>query len=222
MHDFNLLTPTRIIKSKRKSISLIIKNNGEFVVRAPIRASDVEINNFIIKKSNWVILKRKERINSKFKPLTVNDNETITILGKQYTIKLNNKNKVKIVYDDIIVPLNNSKEKLIHFLKLKLKIYITEFLQYIANKTDFKYESFNINSAKTRWGSCSFKNHLHFTYKLALAPLDVINYIVIHELCHTKEKNHSKQFWDLVLYHCPNYKNCEKWLKENINVIELI
>ena len=84
------------------------------------------------------------------------------------------------------------------------------------------YSSISINSAKTRWGSCTPSNKLHFTYKLMLCPIPIVDYIIIHELCHTKVKNHSKKFWQLVEYYYPDYITCEKWLKKNRAIIEFI
>ena len=86
-------------------------------------------------------------------------------------------------------------------------------LHNIDNK--FKINNIFIKSQKTRWGSCSSKGNLNFNWKLVMAPLEVIEYVVIHELCHRLEMNHSKQFWDNVQIMCPNYKTHKKWLKDN-------
>ena len=218
----NLLIPTKIIKSNRRSIALIIENNGDFIVRAPIKADEKFIYKFINQKSDWIIKKRKQQIENQPKPLNIEELSTIFILGKEYIIKLNENTRVKVADNNIYVPRDNSKEKLISYLKKLAKTIITNEVDDICNKFNFNYASISINSAKTRWGSCSGSNKLHFTYKLMLCPMDVVDYIVIHELCHTKVKNHSQKFWRLVESYYPDYKNCEKWLKQNRAIVELI
>lgn len=85
----------------------------------------------------------------------------------------------------------------------------------LAKKYGFTYNSVKINSAMTRWGSCTSKKNLNFTYRLALAPDEVRDYVIIHELCHLRQMNHSKKFWDEVEAIMPDYKIQEKWLKQN-------
>lgn len=222
MTNENLLLPTKIIKSKRKSISLIIKNNGDFIVRMPINAKMNDVESFIIKKSDWIIKKRIEQNNNIFKPLSFDKIEKITLLSKEYDICYHDLSKVKIEDNLLFLPKENAKEKLIKHLKKMAKQHITERIRLIAELFNFSYESISINSARTCWGSCGSNNKLHFTYKLVLCPLDVIDYIVLHELCHTKVKNHSKKFWQLVELCMPNYKIQERWLKKNRAVIDII
>ena len=222
MTNENLLLPTKIIKSKRKSISLIIKNNGDFIVRMPINAKMKDVESFIIKKSDWIIKKRIEQNNNIFKPLSFDKIEKITLLSKEYDICYHDLSKVKIEDNLLFLPKENAKEKLIKHLKKMAKQHITERIRLIAELFNFSYESISINSARTCWGSCGSNNKLHFTYKLVLCPLDVIDYIVLHELCHTKVKNHSTKFWQLVEHCMPNYKIQEKWLKKNRGIINII
>lgn len=218
----NFLIPTKIIKSKRKSIALIIENNGDFIVRAPIKADEKSIYKFINQKRDWIIKKRVEQLENQPKPFDIKDNAKISILGKEYYINLYENNRVKVADNLIFLPLNNSKEKLISYLKKLAKIVITNECNDNCNKFNFSYASISINSAKTRWGSCSGSDKLHFTYKLMLCPMDVVDYIIVHELCHTKVKNHSNKFWRLVESYYPDYKNCEKWLKQNRAIVEII
>ena len=84
-----------------------------------------------------------------------------------------------------------------------------------AEKYGFTYNSVKITSAMTRWGSCTNKKNLNFTYRLALAPDEVRDYVIVHELCHLRQMNHSKKFWSEVAAIMPDYKQQEKWLKEN-------
>ncbi|MBQ9795867.1 MAG: M48 family metallopeptidase [Clostridia bacterium] len=222
MNSEELLIPTKIIKSKRKSISITIKNNGDFIVRAPLRCSEDAIFKFINQKREWIIKKRLEQLSSPFSKLTFDKPEKVIILGKEIDIILVNKARVKLYEDIIEIPNNKPKEKLISFLKNYARKYILERVKLIASLFNFQYSNISISSAKTNWGSCSYNNRLHFTYKLIMCPEDVIDYIVLHELCHTKVKNHSDKFWLLVEACNPNYKNQEQWQKKNRGIIDII
>jgi len=92
---------------------------------------------------------------------------------------------------------------------------LTERVEFFARKHGFKIGKIRVSSARTRWGSCSSKDTLSFTWRLVMAPLEVIDYVVVHELCHLKEMNHSKAFWTRVERILPDYKVHRKWLKEN-------
>lgn len=217
-----LLIPKEIKRSKRKTISLVINPNGDFIVKAPIKTKDSEIFNFINQKSSWIISKITEQKKNYIKPICFIEGETITIKGNQYTIKFHNKTLVKITEHELFLPTNEPKEKLIAFLKRYAKQYIDERIKLISSLFNFNYTTFSITSAKSCWGSCSYNNKLHFTYKLIFCPQDVIDYVILHELCHTKEKNHSNKFWLLVESFYPDYLVSEKWLKKNRAVMDLI
>lgn len=218
-----LLAPTKVVRSKRKNISLIIDINGDFIVRAPIQCSEKRIYHFIFEKAEWVIKKRKAVAdNLGIKPLKLQDGETITIIGEELTIRLTNVKFTKKDGNFLYVPPVNAKESVVRFVKRTLKGYLDVRVREIANSLGFEYQSISISSARTNWGSCSFSNKLHFSYKLALCPKEIIDYVVIHELCHIKVKNHSAQFWNLVKGVLPNYKQHEKWLKENRAIINII
>ena len=188
-----LLIPTQIIKSKRKSISLIIKNNGDFIVRAPLKVSDRDVFKFIQEKSSWIIKKRTDQQLNAIKPLNF-VNSRITLMGNEYSFDFHDKTRVFVKENTIFLPKENSKEKFVLFLKKFSKKYLQERVKLIASLFNFNYSSISISSAKTCWGSCSTGDKLHFTYKLILCPQDVIDYVVLHELSHTKVKNHSAKF----------------------------
>ena len=88
-------------------------------------------------------------------------------------------------------------------------------VEYFANIMGVTYGNITIRNQKTRWGSCSSEKNLNFNWKLILAPPEVLDYVVVHELCHLKEMNHSKAFWDEVGKVMPEYETYKLWLKEN-------
>ena len=106
-----------------------------------------------------------------------------------------------------------TREKVIALAEEALKI-IPARVEYFAKVIGVTYGKITIRNQKTRWGSCSSKGNLNFNCLLMLAPLEVLDYVVVHELCHRKQMNHSKAFWLEVEKVLPDYKEARKWLKE--------
>jgi predicted metal-dependent hydrolase len=106
-------------------------------------------------------------------------------------------------------------------MKIRAKSFILDRLNHWSVIMNIRYQNFRLSSAKTRWGSCSNKNTISINWKLILAPLEVLDYVVIHELAHVKEKNHAKAFWNLVQTFDPNYKHHRQWLRAQNHLIEI-
>ena len=100
-------------------------------------------------------------------------------------------------------------------LREQARKLVTERVRYYAPIIGVPYGQIAIRTQHTRWGSCSSKGNLNFNCLLALVPPDVLDYVVVHELCHRKELNHSALFWSQVEKTIPDYKMHRKWLKEN-------
>ena len=105
----------------------------------------------------------------------------------------------------------------IHDLADKALEVIPKRAEYYAKVMKVSYGRITIRNQVTRWGSCSSKGNLNFNCLLMLCPPEVLDYVVVHELCHLKEMNHSKRFWELVAQFCPEYEKYKKWLKERGN-----
>ena len=170
-----------LIRSKRKTMSLIIKPDGQVIVRAPLRLSETKIHKFVEEKSDW-IEKHLEKIQSR--------NER-----KEQVEKL-------------------SLEERKVYQEKACKVF-PERTMYYAKQIGVTYNRITLRQQKTRWGSCSANGNLNFNWLLILAPPEVLDYVVVHELCHRKEMNHSPLFWNEVKKILPDYENQVKWLKEN-------
>ena len=107
----------------------------------------------------------------------------------------------------------------LHALADKALAYIPGRVAYFADKMGITYGRITIRNQKTRWGSCSSRGNLNFNCLLMLAPPEVIDYVVVHELCHRKEMNHSKVFWDEVAHVMPDYEKARLWLKSEGDMI---
>jgi predicted metal-dependent hydrolase len=109
-------------------------------------------------------------------------------------------------------PLNNFNEK---EGRQKAKIIIPELVNYYTALYKTNYNKITLKNIKTRWGSCSTKRNLNFNWRIILAPEKVLQYVIIHEVCHLVEMNHSRNFWQLVSQACPDYKTQRTWLRKN-------
>lgn len=101
------------------------------------------------------------------------------------------------------------------FYRKKSEEVIHDRLQFFNEHYQFSYSRVTLRNQKTRWGSCSSRRNLNFNWRLIMAPIEVIDYVVVHELCHLKEMNHSPRYWALVEEAIPDYKKHRKWLKDN-------
>lgn len=97
----------------------------------------------------------------------------------------------------------------------KAEMILTERVHYYEPILGVKVNRIHIKDQKTRWGSCSSKKNVNLNWRLILAPQEVMDYVIIHELCHLIEMNHSRAFWELVESICPDYRERKQWLKEN-------
>jgi len=214
-----MITP-QIIRSDRKTLSLSINENAELIVRAPNRASYDEIQKFISEKSAW-IEKNHRLIKARLKnDLNHNLNSQCLYLGSLYPIKIDHNSFDQISFNGQIFTMNDeSSETISLILKSWYKKRFMEValprLNYFSDKYNLKVNQVRVKEQKTLWGSCSSKNNINLNYLLIMAPIKVIDYVIVHELVHTIHKNHSVKFWQEVETIMPRYKEARYWLKDN-------
>ena len=214
------MTPHKIIKSKRRTLSLSINENAELIVRAPNQISNKRIEEFIIEKSKW-INKNKNLMQSRINEMNDSDSDSdYLFLGNIYPlIKVyENPNKIDFNGTEFITSIENQdkfKASLKSWYKIKFKEIAIPRLNYFSDKYNLKINQVRFKNQKTLWGSCSSKNNINLNYLLVMAPMLVIDYVIIHELVHTVHKNHSENFWNAVEAIMPDYKKAKKWLNKN-------
>ena len=211
-----MIQPDEIIRSRRKTLAISVDSFGRLIVRAPLRCSEARIFAFLQEKEGWIMRKIAERKGAGIDLPPENLNGyTMTLLGKKCKIYV--VPTLKVGYDsekDIIyLPEKNPKERLIKWLKDNAKRILTTVTAQTAERMQTVYKSVTITSARSRWGSCSGDNSLHYSFRLIYAPKDVVEYVVVHELAHTKHHNHSKAFWTEVAKYVPDWKVKRNWLK---------
>ena len=210
----------KIIRTKRKSLSIVISQDGTVLIRAPLRTPDQMIENFIREKRAWIEKKIQEM---KKRPRPVKrafvNGESILYLGKYYeiqvlddpsiTIELRN----KLYISQRILP--DVRRHLKAWYKAEARKKIFERVAFFSEITGYLPKSIKISRAERRWGSCTSKGTLNFSWRLIMAPLEMIDYVIVHEMVHLDQPDHSKAFWNKVRVIMPDYERRKNWLKEN-------
>ena len=207
-----------LIRSKRKSLALHIRS-GALEVRAPLAMPKREVDKFVASKEKWIAgkLAASENQAKSRKNFQLDYGDTILYLGSEYPIEVRLGNIVG--FDNgFFMPPGLSAEEIksacVQIYRLLAKKDLTARALHYAEHMNVKPMAVKINSAKTRWGSCSTKKNLNFSWRLIMSDGDVVDYVVVHELAHLKEMNHSGKFWAIVESVLPDYTVRKKRLKE--------
>ena len=208
----------KLIRSRRRTIALIVERDGSLTVRAPMRASHAVIDAFVLEQTAWILRKRevvKWIVGVPAKQYV--DGETFLFLGSPYDLKLVKPQRPSLKFENGFHLSKTAQKKgqqvFTRWYKERALEIISVRVDEYAKQYDYSPKQVKITSAKTRWGSCSPNGTLSFTWRLVLAPLDVVDYVVVHELAHLHVRNHSQKFWKVVESILPEYKSQRKWLK---------
>jgi predicted metal-dependent hydrolase len=206
-----------IIRSRRKSLSLSIAAGPKLVVKAPLFITNGAIMRFLEEHREWI--EKKLRVLEQVAPdgkKHYTDGEEFLYLGTPHRLTIGDYQVIRahngILEYPKFLKFRIQKELEVWYIKQARHI-ITQQVKFYAEQMDVSYSSINFSDTRSQWGSCSHDDRLQFSWRLVMTPLLVINYVVIHELAHTKEKNHSSDFWNVVRNYTPSYRQQIKWLK---------
>lgn len=213
--------------SKRKTLSIVVERDRSIVVRAPLDTSK-EIIEKEINKRKFLLF---QKINHPQKYETPKprkefvSGESLLYLGKYHKLEVLQEDIEGIRFDNkfyISKANQNKAEELFRgwYLKLAQEKIIPKVILHAKN-LGVKYKNIKIRDLKYRWGSCTPKDNINFNWRLIKAPIYVIDYIIVHELTHLIESNHSEEFWNIVSIQLPHYNKAKEWLKENGNLLEI-
>lgn len=206
--------------SARKTISIIVERDRSVIVRAPLNTSEELIEREVRKRKR--LLQEKIEHNQKYpfpKPAKeFVSGETLLYLGKHYKLYVTDNTDEGISFDNkffIGKTTQNEANKLFRewYIKSATEILVPK-AKAIAKQLGVSYQNINILDLKYRWGSCTPKDNIHFNWRIIKAPMTVIEYIIVHELTHLLEANHTPEFWNRVAVMQPNYDKAKNWLKE--------
>ena len=186
-----------IVREWRKSLRLVVKKE-KIIVKAPHFLPKSVIEEFV------------ERNRAYIQKMTAPPRHFFYLSKK---IPIRSCDRGWSMQDGIFFSDDNHRKNIESFLKEKAKAYIPQRVETLARMFGERYARVRITSARTRWGSCSARGNLNFTWRLMMHAPDVIDYVIVHELCHLTHMNHSKAFWELVESRMPGYRELEKELK---------
>jgi len=229
-------------RKRKKTISLQIRDEAEVVIYAPYFTDNEEINRFVEEKQNWInktIQKHKENsLKNKAKEYTTGEhflylgqsyplevffepfeNEGVVFWNKCFYLNARDSSTYRFPHTSLRKSQFHDKDLRKHYFvswyKRKAREYIRQRIDFFSGMLKLQHGNLTITSAESRCGSCSGYNNLAFSFRLIMAPPDIIDYVIVHELTHIKEKNHSLKFWKLVEAIMPEYKTHRRWLKDN-------
>jgi hypothetical protein len=212
-------------------MTLQITREGKVVIRTPLRTPDNEIESFFQTRQVWIARKlhgiemKKEMAG---KPREFMAGENFFYLGDPYPLEIAKSNggrKALILSHGKFQLASNEashvKELFVKWYREKAREVFGERVHFWSSRFGLSPTGITITSSWQRYGSCSAKNSLSFSWRLLMAPYPVIDYIIVHELAHIKEKNHSKRFWQYLESLMPGYENQKRWLRENSHLLRL-
>jgi predicted metal-dependent hydrolase len=235
----NILTPLAIPyqlrhSARAKHLRIVIKP-GLVEVVAPLKTPEAQIKAFVHAQQTWIkttLQRIAEQIKDTpiFSPTHYTNGASVPYQGQQLNLQLKYhlSPSIRIQLDaqtGFIVTLPASapidqqseliKHALTRWMKKQARLQASELIAKYEQILKLYSRSLRIKTLSSRWGSCGPLNDINLNWLLLLAPPAALEYVVIHELCHIKHKNHSKDFWNLVANYCPDYQQQRNWLKQN-------
>lgn len=213
-------------RKKRKTICISINDDGEVTVSAPLRTSKEYIMQVVKNRASWIIKKQEEisqRGSRKIKRNFI-QGSTFMYFGREYTSKFfldEGRKNIFVEFNDEFKIYTNTMEAeklrgaLENWYRAETLNIVTKRIEYYAHNFKDKVTQIRVKEQKRRWASCTGKNAILFNWRISMARPDVIDYIVVHEMCHMDYRNHSKFFWNRVSEIMPEYKEKHEWLKLN-------
>lgn len=210
----------RLIRSRRRTIALIVQKDGALVVRAPLRAPEKLIQQFVDSKAGWV---RRQQARAAQVARAVErqyvDGEEFPYLGRSHPLKIVPPRRAALILRDCFELSRSARPRaeaaFVRWYKARAAEILPERVALLAARHGYRPGKVRISSARTRWGSCSPQGTLSFTWRLVMAPPAVIDYVIVHELVHLEIRNHSPKFWARVGERMPGYEAHVAWLRKN-------
>lgn len=214
--------------TRRKTLSITVHPDNRVVVHAPATCPRVRIARFVEQKSDWIrkafqanLQRRRQAGENRFQ-----SGERLLYLGKEYTLRVERGEQAQVVLEDgrIFVRFSGAepppepsqiKERLTEWYASRALAEIREKIPLYAARIGVKPRQVTIKSLKSRWGSCSINGRISLAWNIIMAPENVLDYLLVHELCHLVHHNHSVQYWSLVGSILPDHRQRRKWLREN-------
>ncbi len=214
--------------SKRKKLTITVERDRQVVISAPESTSEEVIRRFIESKRQWIYEKTNHLQKYEARPhppgKEIVNGESALYLGSEYQIEIVTSSKTVIRLEQrFLVPdsLAGERRRVFHQWYVdRAKENIIPKVKSFARMLGVEFADAKIMDSRYRWGSCTVKNNININWRLIKAPMFVIDYVVVHELAHLMEANHTSRFWNIVRTHAPLMEKAQRWLKENGQILE--
>lgn len=220
--------------SRRRTVAISITPNANVIVSVPHLLNTEKIKEIVRKKVRWVYEKQEyfKRLLKLYPKKEFINGEEFLYLGRPYRLKLitatnDYLSKLHLAGRKIFISANGDKDKktirdsLVNWYFSESTKIIEQRVTRFSKLLGLYPKEVKIKDQQKRWGSCSREGILRFNWKITMAPVPIIDYIVVHELCHLKIKNHSEEFWRYVSLVLPNFKDCRVWLRNNASIFRI-
>jgi len=219
----------QIVRSpKRKKLTITVERDRTIIVHAPQGTSHEEVRRVMDAKRQWILakLRHPQKYRDRLHPpgKEVVNGESAPYLGRDYRIEVTETASGEIEFSQffLVPPAHQAKrrEVLRGWYIARAKEEILARAEQRARALGVKYTSAKIVDNRYRWGSCTVKDNVNFNWRLIKAPMFVIDYVIVHELAHLIEPNHTSGFWSIVRAHTPTMEKAKAWLKDHGQVLE--
>lgn len=218
--------PATIIRSRRRTISLEVTKEATLIVRAPLRASERVIDQFIREKQGWI---ERKLADARSRPMAPHrqfaNGELFLFLGKTYPLEVLPGSDTGISLGEKFYVgesrLPECRDLIRAWYAQKAMEIFPARVAGFAAILDYRPKKIRVSDTRRRWASCSTSGTLSFCWRLVLAPPEVIDYVIVHELVHMRQPDHSPRFWEKVGKAMPSYKEHREWLRTHERMLEL-
>jgi predicted metal-dependent hydrolase len=221
------ITIDSIIRSRRRTLALVIEDDGRLTVRAPLRASEGAIHRFVTEHERWVLAKQEQaraRV-ARFAPKRYVSGEEFLYLGDPYRLEIVDRQRPSLSFNggfrlaQASVP--RARRLFEKWYRRRASVVLSERVEWFSASHGFEPKGVGISSARKQWGSCGPTGNLRFAWRLVMAPLPIVDYVVVHELVHLRYRRHGKRFWGKVKSILPDFRDRRGWLQENGYLLSL-
>ena len=215
----------QVIRTNRRKTAQVRVDEGKVSILVPDSLPDSRIDEILTRKTQWI--RGKLYLNGQALPVQPKEyvsGESFSYLGRNYRLKIlkGSQSSVKLLNGRLQVTLPTGsqdplkvKEALKGWFRAHAEAKIRQKAERYASVIGVQPASVGIKTFKSRWGSCHLSGEIFYNWKIVIAPNRVVDYVVVHELCHLRQHDHSESFWKLVAQVIPEYAKCKEWLKGN-------
>lgn len=215
-----------VVYSERKTLTITVERDRSVIVRAPHDTPAQKVHEIVEKKKLWLYEKTRHAQKYNLQPAAKEfvSGATIPYLGKNYRLEVITEEFAGVLFESKFLisksTVTNAPQLFKDWYLLRARKKLVPQIKFYAQRLGVSYNRILVSDIKYRWGSCTPKNSLNFNWRLIKAPMRVIEYVIVHELAHLLEPNHTEQFWSIVRAQLPDYLKAKEWLKEHGGTLE--